>query len=289
MRSLVETLFLYFCMIISFSFCSSSAFAAVASDMRVMVVSPFTYSEDGVPQNVKDELAMDLHLPREVADYFKKVNAFKSVALSESEAQNEADLFVHGEILYVHGGNGAARYFGGLGGAGRASILIGIKVFDAQGQLLHEGRVSQEGTKGTNIITAWSNKKNLTSAMKVLPQKILPVTIGGDLATPEGIVRAVESGNGLAIRAAAQSSHALELFKNKSVTDAMENVVLEAMNNGSDDGYFIDGIAWCLINIGGSGENKYAASLGKVIESGAHKKIKKHAKKALKNIVKANK
>jgi hypothetical protein len=291
MHSSVETLLLYLCLITSFSCWSSASFAFVASDMRVIVVSPFLYSEDGVPQNVKEEMAIDVDLPQETADYFKSVNAFKSVALSKSgsDLQSEADLFVHGEILYVQGGNGAARYFGSLGGAGRASMLIGIKVFNAQGQLLHEGRVTQEGTAATNIVTAWSNKKNLTSTLKALPQKILPTAIAGDLETPEGVVRALESRNALAMRAAARSSHTHGLFKNKNVTDAMETFVLQNMKNSDADGNLIDGMAWCLINIGESLDIKYTASLVKIIDSKVPNKIKKHAKNALNNITKANK
>lgn len=281
---------LYFFLLVCFSCWSSAAFAFLASEMRVVVVSPFIYAEDGVPQNVKEEMAIDVDLPRETAVYFESTNAFKSVALLEpdSNTQSEADLVVRGEILYVHGGSGAERYFGSLGGAGRASMLIGIKVFDGRGQLLHEGRVAQEGTKATNVWTAWSNKKNLESALRVLPQKILPIAIGGDLETSAGVIRALQSGSALALRAAAKSSHSHGLFKDHKVTDVMEGVVLEGIDDGDKDGTLIDGLAWCLINIGESLDPKYTPSLVKIIESDAPNKIKKHAKKALKNIEAGN-
>ena len=274
--------------IIIFSW-SSSSNASLATNMRVIVVSPFSYSEDGVPENVREEMAIDVDLAQATIDYFKEVNAFKSVSIlnSDSKEKADADLFVHGEILYVNGGSGAGRYFGGLGGAGRASMLVGIKVFDKEGQLLYEGRVTQVGTKGTNIWTAWSNKKNITSAIKVLPQKILPVAIGGDLTTSDGVIRSLESGNSLAIRAAAKSAYDHELFREKSVTDAMENLVLQEIDNNNDDRYIIDGMAWCLKNIGDSGDHKYIASLDKILKSDAHKKIKEHAKYALDNIEKS--
>lgn len=290
MRTSLKKLLRYFFLVVGFSCWYSTSFAFVASDMRVVVLSPFPYSEDGVPQNVKSEMAIDVDLPREVADYFTKVDAFKSVVLSVSEADlpTDADIFVRGEILYVQGGNGAARYFGGVGGAGRASILIGIKVFDAQGQLLHEGRVAQEGTRGTNVITAWSNKKNITSAMQALSPKILPVAIAGDLETSEGVIRAIESKNTFTIRVAGKSAHAHGLFKNKKVTDVMQDFALQNLKNANEDRNLIDAIAWCLINIGESGNKEYTSSLAEIIQGDADKKIKKHAKKALENINKAN-
>lgn len=283
-----KSLLLCLSLAIGFGFSGQIAFAAVASETRVVVVTPFSYSEDGVPQNVKDEMAINVDLPRDIVRYLRKVNAFKSVDLKKSDSalKSEADLFVRGEILYVTGGSGAKRYFptAGENSDGRASILLEIKVFDGRNELLYEARLSQAGTRGTNIITAWSNKENIASAVRVLPEQILPIVIGGDITTPEGVIRSVQSGNALAIRLAAISSHTHELFRDAEVTDTMERTVLEAVNNGKIDREFIDGLAWCLTNLGASGDKKYTASLVKIIKSDAHSKLKRFAKKAYKNL-----
>lgn len=260
------------------------SYALPANETRAAIVTPFPFLDGAAPQNILDEMNIENDLPQLTLDYFQKIKAFKSVSLVNSETEADLDIYIKGEILHTSGGNGAARYWGGIAGAGRSSLVVRIKVYGKDSQLLHEGIAHQSGSRGGTIFSVWSNRKNITTAMNAIPKKIFLSTLAGDMTTAEGIVRALESSDPIAIQAGAKSSSKHNLFLNESVTDSMEKILLKTLKGSIENIYYIDGAAWCAINLGDSSNKKYISTLEKVVSSEAHKKIKKHAKKALREL-----
>ena len=268
-------------MAVSLLFFTNVAHSAPASEQTASIITPFPFAEDAAPQNVLDEMNIDLDLPKMAFDYFRKAKAYKSLSLVKEGAEIESDIYIKGEILHVSGGNGAARYWGGIAGAGRSELVVGIKVYDKSGVLINKGVSTQSGSRGRTIFSAFSNKKNITTAMKAIPSKLFMAVLVGDMTTPEGIVQAIETNYPMAIQAAAKASSRNELFLDEVVTDSLEAVLLKALKGDIKNKYFIDGASWCAINLGKSTNKKYLATLEKVASSRAHKKIKKHAKLAV--------
>lgn len=264
-----------------FTFIQAS-YASSPLEQRAVIISPFEFSDGAAPDNILEEMNIDIDLPRIIFNFFKEHTAYKDISLVDSDSNVNADVVIKAQIQHVSGGNGAARYFGGLGGAGRSALVVNVKVFDRDDNLVHEAIVNQNGAKGGSIVTVWSNKNNITSAMNEIARKVYVAALAGDVTTPQGVIRALGSNNPLAIQLSARLSHNLKLFEDKSVTDAMEQVLLRTLDGQVDNKYFIDGAAWCAINIGASLDKKYTATLDKVTSSKAHRKIKKHAKKGLK-------
>lgn len=276
----IKKMFIF--MVVSLALFIEVSHASPANELRAVIVAPFHFIEDAAPQNVLDEMNIDNDLPQIIFDYFQKVNAFKNISLGEENTQVEADIYIKGEILHVSGGNGAARWWGGIAGAGRSGLVVGVKVYDKDGQLLNEGVARQAGARGGSVFSVFSNKKNITTAMKAIPQKVFIAVLAGDLTTKEGVVRAMESNDPIVIQAGAKSSNTNKLFVDESVTDSMVEVLLKTLEGDIQNKYYIDGAAWCAINLGNSSNKKYIATLEKVVSSKADKKIIKHAKNALK-------
>ncbi|MDK2596854.1 hypothetical protein [Pseudoalteromonas obscura] len=281
---MVRSIFKLTFVLVSVMFFAEASFALPSKETRAVIIEPFPYAEGAAPQNIIDEMDIENELPKLTFEYFNKIKAFKSIALVDTTSEFDADIYIKGEIMHTSGGSGAARYFGGLAGAGRSSLIVGIKVYDKDNNLIHEGVVNQNGARGGSIFSVWSNKKNITSAMNAIPKKIFLSTVAGDITTPEGIVRALQSKDPIAIQAGAKSASKHELYLKKTVTDSMEMVLLESLTVNTKNRYYIDGVAWCAINLGDSSDKKYIPTLESVLASEVNKKIKKHAKKALKKL-----
>jgi hypothetical protein len=263
------------------------SYALPSNEKRAVIITPFIFLEGAAPQNVLDEMNMDRDLPKILFDYFQRENTFMNVLLEDEPTDVDVDIYIKGEILHVAGGNGAARFWSGYSSAGTSAVAVGIKVYDKAGQLLNQGVATQNGARGGSLFTVvstFSNKKNIATAMNAIPQKILIAALGGDLTTANGVVRAIKSNNPILIQAGAKQSNNNDLFLNESVTDSMEEVLLKTVDGNIKNKHYIDGAAWCAINLAGSSNIKYVATLEKVVASKAHKKIKKHATNALRQL-----
>lgn len=281
MKYIFNNLFKFLVLTMLASPISLIAWAVPSSEINVTIITPFKFAKDAAPQNVLDEMNIDIDLPKLTLDYFNKRREFKSTVLSDNKTKTNSDIYILGEILHVDGGNGASRYFS-MGFGGKGSMAVGVKVYDRDDKVISESVVLQNGARAS-IFSVFSNKKVIYGAMRRLPAKIFEVARVGNLSTAKGTIRALESNDSLSIQKAALSAGANNLLSDQSVTDAMEVVLLKVID-GSNDSNLIDGAAWCAINLGSSENTKYIASLENVLQSNAHKKIKKHAKEALEKL-----
>lgn len=260
-----------------------NARAVPLKELRVAILVPFQYAEGAAPSNVLDEMDIEVDLPKLTLTYFDKSKVFKSAQLVSRGASVDADIYVEGEILHVDGGNGAARYFS-MGFSGKGSMAVGVKVFDRDGGLIRESVVLQNGAR-SSIFSVFSNKKIINGAVRRLAPKIFEFVRTNDVSTKESLIGALESGDSVSIQAAAKEASARNLLGDKLVTDAMEVVLLNSLSGFDDsDDYMVDGLAWCAIGLGKSGDQKYKVTLKKVVVGIGNKKVVKHTKVALENL-----
>lgn len=72
--------------------------------------------------------------------------------------------------------------------------------------------------------------------------------------------------------------------QNEALLDAVEEELLKGYNEGTEDKYHVDAIAWMCKALSASGDARYRESLARVADSATNKKIKKYAKKALEQL-----
>lgn len=257
-----------------------------AKDPReIVIIQPFPYAKDkAIAQNIKVELNLEEDIPQYISTYFKKKKSFSNISIAQSLKEKEADLYVEGEIVDVRTGNAGARYIGGFTGAGKSRVTLAIKIYDENRKLITQGKVSQTGSSGFGSFSkTFSNRANITSASKVIARRVETLIINGNTATPEGVIKAINSYQPEALRAAAKSAHTEHYYDEERVTDAMSNA-LQTMLDSSEkikDKALTDGLAWCAINLGSSKNSKYKPILEAVVASKVSRKIKKRAKKSL--------
>lgn len=107
-----------------------------------------------------------------------------------------------------------------------------------------------------------------------------------NLPTPENILNDLNSEDSAKFRLAAIDINQQKLYGNKDVVNASTNVLERAISNDQEikDASLIDGLAWCVINLGATLDESNLPILEQVIASELPKKVKEHAEASRKKL-----
>lgn len=270
------------CLIVTFGLCVN-ALAKDAQSIQVLLKTPFSYGEKGVPKNVREELAISTGLPHSIAEHMRKNSDV--VQLISAHESGTADLVVHGEIARVYAGDRLHRAFDIFTYKGLAVVVLTLKVYDRKGVLLYERKISKRGKIEKHRALVWSNKLNIDTALTAIAEEALPAVLAGNVHSQEGFVKAMRSDDALTMKASLRSFYSQRQTGNPTIARAMDDKLRQALDQGvRKNKYYIDAIAWCARNLGHSGLPQYQALLEEVANSNLPRKIRSRAKSAAKRL-----
>jgi hypothetical protein len=277
----------YLAILFGFLFSINSAALPSADGLSVVIETPFIY-DDSIADNVKSEMSLNKDIPKHFYEYLLKLEPFESLSLERRPDKGFYDLYIQGKVLSVDGGNRASRYFTS-GISGKALLIVELKMYASNGVFLYEGYAVQNSGSGFDLIRGWSNKKQINRALAVLPKKLYPIIFGGDLTTPEGVVRTVLSENPRAIKFAGKAAIRNKLYMDQSVSEVMDLFINKSLTSESYESGIMDSVSWCIKVLGETKNMDHLPLLSSVLNSGLPRKVKGYAKSASKKIIKANK
>lgn len=257
-----------------------------ADGLSVVIETPFLY-DDNVADKVKSEMSLNRDIPKEFYEYLLKLEPFESLSLERNPSKHLYDLYIQGKVLSVDGGDRASRYFTN-GFSGKALLVVELKMYAADGVFLYEGYVMQNSGSGFDPLRGWSNKKQINRALAVLPKKMYPVIFGGDLTTPEGVVRTVLSENSRAIKFAGKAAIRNKLYMSQAVSEVMAMYVRKSLTSENIESGYMDSVSWCIKVLGEARNIDQLPLLSSVLNSKLPRKVKGYAKSASKKIIKEN-
>lgn len=257
----------------------------IPKEMILGIITPFGITDDvkQVPNNVRKEMDLVNEIPSIYLSKITAINIFKEVKIVNEI--NEADLYLKGFIKQVRLGNPAARHFGGMFGAGLSGVIIKLEIFDKDKNLIDAVEITQKGSKMT---ASWSNKRNISSAVNATSRQVLNFikrsVKGAD--SNNNLLLQLDSKDYTEIRQAIREVDQYGKFKEKEITDKISMIIKNYVSNPVNDKMAIDALSWCCIVLHKSKNKDYIPVFEDVVASNVKSKIKKYAKKALKDLKK---
>lgn len=104
------------------------------------------------------------------------------------------------------------------------------------------------------------------------------------------LVKDLNSDSPVVMQRAAKKIGEERLYADQGIVEASINVLEKSLDKtiSKKDKYLVDGISWCALNLGNSGDSRATSLLGKVVASSLPKKVRSHAIHALKKLNKNN-
>jgi len=284
--SIMKYLFFLLVLLFNFLVCAEDS----KKDSSLGIYSPFVYTHpDNIMQNVRNELDLENIIAQETIKNIKTKNFFKNVVIIEEMKDVKADIYLKVQISEVNPGNGAARHFGGLFGAGVSYIIVKVQLLDENKKVIKEANITQNGSRGS-IKATWSNKANLMTTIAPLSRRIISmIKTTFSVVADEDFISMLSSKDFQEIRYACKKIVSNSSFNNKEILNKVkESLEWYVENIGTKefrkDDIGIDAMAWCCIVLERASDSQYVGVLTKVVNSNVKGKVKKYAKKALKKM-----